>query len=543
MMMSPITRLLKFIKLERQDLKILPILIFGYGLISIATPVSVQALVNIVTMGTVLQPLYVISLILFLLLLLSGGLYVFESYIVELIQRRIFIRTAIETSQNTRGVDIQLYDQENPVELINRFFDVGTVQKSIATLLTTGLTALLQIIIGSLILIFYSAYLAMLILFVIGALILILRSLSKHATETAITESKAKYAMASWLENIAKNILAFKFYQGESRSVDQAHTLIKKYINSRSKHFNILLWQNISAALIYALGGTALLALGGGLVIRGEINLGQFVAAELIIFGVLGALVRLVSKLDYFYDLLAALDKIGVLEDMPQEKNGMHQLENVQVNTLKAVDIHFRYNEFIHLLQGITFELNKGQDLAILGNPGTGKSSLLKLIAKLRTPANGHLTLNQIDIRQIDNNSVRNLMGLASDIEIIEGSILDNICLGRTIGIDEVNAMMHALGLAEEFNRLPEGISTAIAACGSPLSNSQLQRLMIARAAIGKPSILMIDGILDSFNETELKTVMQMFKKHQQEWMLIVTTRFAHIAKHFDQTLNLNKVD
>lgn len=543
MMMSPITRLLKFIKLERQDLKILPILIFGYGLISIATPVSVQALVNIVTMGTVLQPLYVISLILFLLLLLSGGLYVFESYIVELIQRRIFIRTAIETSQNTRGVDIQLYDQENPVELINRFFDVGTVQKSIATLLTTGLTALLQIIIGSLILIFYSAYLAMLILFVIGALILILRSLSKHATETAITESKAKYAMASWLENIAKNILAFKFYQGESRSVDQAHTLIKKYINSRSKHFNILLWQNISAALIYALGGTALLALGGGLVIRGEINLGQFVAAELIIFGVLGALVRLVSKLDYFYDLLAALDKIGVLEDMPQEKNGMHQLENVQVNTLKAVDIHFRYNEFIHLLQGITFELNKGQDLAILGNPGTGKSSLLKLIAKLRTPANGHLTLNQIDIRQIDNNSVRNLMGLAGDIEIIEGSILDNICLGRTIGIDEVNAMMHALGLAEEFNRLPEGISTAIAACGSPLSNSQLQRLMIARAAIGKPSILMIDGILDSFNETELKTVMQMFKKHQQEWMLIVTTRFAHIAKHFDQTLNLNKVD
>lgn len=543
MTMSPITRLLKFIKLERQDLKILPILIFGYGLISIATPVSVQALVNIVTMGTVLQPLYVISLILFLLLLLSGGLYVFESYIVELIQRRIFIRTAIETSQNTRGVDIQLYDQENPVELINRFFDVGTVQKSIATLLTTGLTALLQIIIGSLILILYSAYLAMLILFVIGALILILRSLSKHATETAITESKAKYAMASWLENIAKNILAFKFYQGESRSVDQAHTLIKKYINSRSKHFNILLWQNISAALIYALGGTALLALGGGLVIRGEINLGQFVAAELIIFGVLGALVRLVSKLDYFYDLLAALDKIGVLEDMPQEKNGMHQLENVQVNTLKAVDIHFRYNEFIHLLQGITFELNKGQDLAILGNPGTGKSSLLKLIAKLRTPANGHLTLNQIDIRQIDNNSVRNLMGLASDIEIIEGSILDNICLGRTIGIDEVNAMMHALGLAEEFNRLPEGISTAIAACGSPLSNSQLQRLMIARAAIGKPSILMIDGILDSFNETELKTVMQMFKKHQQEWMLIVTTRFAHIAKHFDQTLNLNKVD
>nr|MBP7881586.1 ABC transporter [Candidatus Methylopumilus sp.] len=134
MTLSPISRLINLLKLEKHDLKILPVLIFGYGLISIATPVSVQALVNIVTMGSVLQPLFVVSLILFLLLLLSGALYVFESYIVELIQRRIFIRTAIQTAQNARGVEISLYDRENPVELINRFFDVSTVQKSAATL-------------------------------------------------------------------------------------------------------------------------------------------------------------------------------------------------------------------------------------------------------------------------------------------------------------------------------------------------------------------------------------------------------------------------
>jgi putative ABC transport system ATP-binding protein len=543
MTLSPISRLINLIKLEKHDLKILPVLIFGYGLISIATPVSVQALVNIVTMGSVLQPLFIVSLILFLLLLLSGALYVFESYIVELIQRRIFIRTAIQTAQNARGVEISLYDRENPVELINRFFDVSTVQKSAATLLTMGLTSLLQIIIGSLILIFYSAFFSLFIFVIIGFLFFIVRSVGRHATETAIKESKAKFEMASWLENIAKNIFAFKFYKGEERAAKQTHQHVNHYIQTRTKHFNILLWQNISVALIYAIGGTGLLALGGGLVIKGEINLGQFVAAELIIFGVLTALVRLVNKLDYFYDLLAALDKIGVLEDIPQEHSGDNGLDQLELNSLKVVGVDFAYNRYIQPLQNIHFELQKGQSLAVLGEPGSGKSTLIKLIAKLRTPSAGHISINQIDLRQLNNDAVRNLMGLAENIEIAHGTILENICLGREIPLTKINTMINELGLADDFSRFSAGIETPIMASGSPLSSSQLKLLMILRASIASPGIMIIDGLLDGFNEVELDAVINMFKQHQEEWMLIVTTRFEHIAKRFDKTVNLNQVE
>ena len=176
MPLSPISRLFSLLKLEKHDLKILPMLIFGYGLISIATPVSVQAMVNIVSMGSMLQPLYIISIILFSLLLLSGVLYVFESFIVELIQRRVFVRTAIQTAQNTKEVEIGLYDTKDPAELINRFLDVSTVQKSIAVLLTSGLTSLLQIVIGSFVLIFYSAFFSVFIFVIIGFLIFILRN-------------------------------------------------------------------------------------------------------------------------------------------------------------------------------------------------------------------------------------------------------------------------------------------------------------------------------------------------------------------------------
>jgi putative ABC transport system ATP-binding protein len=538
---SPADRLLELIRLEKKDLITLPFLVFAYGVISIATPVSVQALVNVVNMGAVLQPLFVISLILFVLLLLSGALYVFEGFIVELIQRRIYIRTAINTAQNTQKVEISLYDKENPVELINRFFDVDTIQKSAATLLTISLISLLQVIIGSIILLFYSVYFAFVVMMIIGFLIFIVRSIGRHASETAIAESKAKYEMASWLESIAKNIFAFKFYKGNERTANQTQALVKSYIEKRSKHFNILLWQNITAAIIYAVGGTALLAIGGGLVIRGEINLGQFVAAELIIFGVLAGLVRLVSKLDYFYDLLAALDKIGVLEDVPQEKSGEHIPHQTNLQSLKFNDVHFAYNHYIKPLSNIKLTLQKGQNIAVLGSPGSGKSTLLKLIAKFRSPSAGQITINEIDLRQIENDALRDSMGLAGPIEILEGTIKDNICLERQIGLEKLNTVLRELGLEKEFSLFPQGIDTVITASGAPLSSSQLQRLMIARALAGSPSLLLIDGLLDSFNETELNAAINLFNNHHDEWMLIVTTRFVHIAKRFDTILDLNQ--
>lgn len=538
---SPLSRLLQLVRLEQKDLITLPFLVFGYGLISIATPVSVQALVNIVTMGAVLQPLFVISLILFVLLLLSGTLYVFEGYIVELIQRRIFIRTAVNTAHNARCVEINFYDKENPVELINRFFDVATIQKSAATLLTVGLTSFLQVIIGSLILIFYSVYFALVIFVIMSLLLFIVRSLGRHATETAIAESKAKYEMASWLESIAKNIFAFKFYKGDERTANQTQALVKSYIEKRSKHFNILMWQNISAALIYAVGGTTLLAIGGGLVIKGEINLGQFVAAELIIFGVLAGLIRLVSKLDYFYDLLAALDKIGALEDVPQEKSGEHVPHQAMLTSVKLHDVHFAYNHYIKPLSNINLALKKGQHMAVLGDPGTGKSTLMKVIAKFRSPSAGQITINDIDLRQINNDALRNSMGLAGPIEITEGTIKENICLGRQISLEKLLNVIRELGLETEFNLFPDGLDTFITASGAPLSSSQLQRLMIARAVAGSPSLLLIDGLLDGFNEDELNAAINLFNNHRDEWMLIVTTRFVHIAKKFDTSLNLNQ--
>ena len=537
---KPIKRLLEIIQLERSDLYILLMLIVGYGLLGIATPVAVQALVNIVTMGGVLQPLYVVSTILFFLLLLSGVLYIFECYVVELIQRRLFVRTTMSVANNTQGIDTVVYDSANPVELVNRFFDISNVQKAAATMLTVGLTAFLQGLIGSLILIFYSISFAIVVLLMLAVLVFIIFVLGKNAEATAIEESKVKYATAAWLESIARNFYLFKFYNGLQRSKSITHDYITNYLDKRSQHFRVLLLQNIGSILLYAAAGTAMLALGGALVIQGQINLGQFVAAELIIFGVLSAYVRFIGKLEYFYDMLAALDKIGVLDDLPQEQVGLHKLDVPQLESIAAFELGFNYSSRIQPIKDLSFELKRGESLAILGASGSGKSTLIGLITALRSPSAGHVEFNGNDLRQLDQTQVRAHIGLAAKIEFIEDSILENVRLNRIdISLTKINAVLHDLGLLADFQNLEAGIDTVLTAFGAPLSTTQQQRLMLARALVAQPDLLIIDGLLDNLSHSELEMVLHLLQNYQTQGMLIVTTRFEEIAAKFNQVLML----
>jgi len=538
---SPLERLIKLIKHEKDDLFILSYLALGYSLLSIATPVAVQALVNNITMGGVIQPLVVISIILFALLVLSGFLYILEIYIVELIERRFFVGTAMQMTQKTQGAVLSIYDQTNPVELVNRFFDIPTIQKSAAILLTVGFISSIQIIIGSMILIFYSFYFAIIAFMVLICFWFIFSVLGKNATKTAIEESEAKYASGAWLESIAGNFYLFKFYNGLHLASSYTNTLANQYLEKRTSHFSSLLRQTISAVMFYAFIGAVMLATGGVLVVNSHINLGQFVAAELIFFSILGAFVRLVSKLGDYYDMLAALDKIGMLDDLPQEEITSTQIALDNLSVLRANKISFSYSDRIHLIQNISFQLKKGSNLAILGKSGSGKSTIIDLITGLRTPTNGQVEYNAIDLRQINCEILRSKIGIATKVEIIEASILDNIQLNNTnISMHEINEVLAELSLIDDFAKLEHGLNTVLTGFGAPLSTTQLQRLMLVRAIVTKPELLIIDGMIDTLSLAEIKALIDYLIKRKNDWMLLLTTRSEEIAALFDQQLTLS---
>ena len=541
---KPSARLMEIIHLEHNDISIIMILTVGVGLLSIATPVAVQALVNIVTMGGLLQPLIVISLMLFVFLNLSGFLYVLENYVVELIQRRLFVRMAIDAARKAQSMQVSINDRNNSVELMNRFFEVSAVQKSLASLLTVGLAAALQGFIGNIILMFYSLYFVVVVALIILVIIFIVAVIGRGAVSTAIDESNAKYEVAAWLETIARNLNAFKFSGGQNMAMQRINLLSNNYLDKRIRHFRILLFQNIGGVLLYASAGTAMLALGGFLVLNGQINLGQFVAAELIIFGVLTSFLRFIGQLEYYYDLLAGFDKLGILQDFPQERHGNHEIKLNRSAKLSLNNVSFEYSKRINPLKNVSFTLEAGENLAIVGSSGSGKSTLADLITGLRPPTDGHIELNDVDLRQLNLGDARQQIGLANKYEIIEDTIFENVRLGRSdINIEKVTSVLDQLGLINVIGNFYNGLETTLTSTGAPLSTIQTRLLILARAIIAQPALLIVDGLLDGLDDQALGNACNILFDSKNEWTLIILTRSSDIAKKCNRIISLESAD
>ncbi|MPS49888.1 ATP-binding cassette domain-containing protein [Methylobacillus sp.] len=540
---QPRHRLIDLLSLERKDILLIIVLMGAVGFINLAIPVSVQALINTVTMGSLMKPLLIISFILFVFLLLAGLFYVLEMFIVELIQRRIFCRIAIDAAKKTQGARYDAADVDDLQELVNRFFEVTSVQKSVATLLTIGVATILQGMVGSIILVFYSIYFGVvvaLVLLVIGVIVYVI---GRRAPLTAIAESHAKFELAAWLETIARNLSTFKFSSGVTLAHERTSELASEYLKKRSAHFRILINQYLGGVFIYAVGGTAMLALGGTLVIKGQINLGQFVAAELIIFAVLASFLRFIGQLEYYYDLLASMDKIGHIQDLPQEKTPLRQVEIKRPIKLSAVNLSYHYLRHTASQSGISFTLQPGHSLAVLGAAGSGKSSLAALLTGLKQPESGHVEFNDIAIDQFNLNELRQHIGCVGKLEIIEGSIIENILIGRNdIPLGEMTELLGRLGLMSSINQLQDGLNTQLSVNGAPLSTTQINLLMLARGIIGQPALLIVDGLLDYLDEADLERALPLLLD-LPGCSLVIMTRRASIAQHCDQTLVLELPD
>ena len=538
---APSQRILSLIALEKDDILTVSILTFGIGLLSLASPLAVQTLINIVTMGGVLQPLIVVSFILFALLCLSGSLYILEYYVVERIQRRVFVRSALDVTLSARNMSLQVHDQQNSVELINRFFDVATIQKTTYLLLTNGLAAVMQLLIGSFVLMFYSFFFAAVVIVMFAIAFFIVYVLGHHATKYAIAESYAKYHMVGWLETIAKNIHIFKFARGHELAMQKTDALITQYLTSRSLHFSLLLKQNILAVLVYAIAGTVMLGIGGVLVMNGQLNLGQFVAAEFITFGVLSSFVSFVKKLETYYDMVAAIDKLGVLFDLPQDNNNAHSIALTHPVKIKFDRVNFTYQSNQQVLKNLNFVIENGISTAFIGEYGSGKTTLSEILTGLRNPTDGYVMVNNVDLRQLQLSTFREQIGIANRVEILEDTILENIRLHNTdINVSQVQTILSSLEMDEDIARLPQGLDTLLNVVGSPLSTVQARLLMIARIVVMEPKLLVIDSLLDELDKTSQELAIKLIFDKQKPWTVVIFTRDIAIAKKCEQLIYLD---
>lgn len=525
----PWRRLVELLELEWSDVFTLLAFALGVGLLSLVAPAAIEALVNTVAFGILLWPVFVLAMVMFGLLFVSAALRAMQTYVAECLQRRLFVRTALGFADRLARTSITSFDNANRADIVNRFFEVSSGQKSIATLLVEGVGIIMMTAVGLVVLGFYHPYLLTFALVLAVLVVFMLVGLGIGGVRSSIAESYAKFDVAAWLEEIARCPHTFRSGEGAALALDRADQLADDYVTARRRHFSIIWRQTLFALMLEAVGSTVLLGLGGWLVINRQLTLGQLVASELIVTLVLASLSKIGKYVEIFYDLQATLDKLGILDRLPPEPVMGEELE--RAGPLGVVAELPGHDGVVRRL-----ELSPGERVAVVGP--RGKTELLETLGLLRIPRQGLLEYDGIDAQSLDRPGTRHQIAYAGRAEVFAGTIEENVRLGREgIAPSLIRRGLELVGLSDRVARLPDGMQTMLNPDGQPLSNNEIARLAIARAMAGRPRLLLLDGMLDALATEACPELLDAIFDPEAGWTLVVVTARDDIRQRCDRVI------
>lgn len=540
--LSPLARLKRLAALEGSDLWVVVIYAAATGLVSLAVPIAAQALVNTVAFTALLQPLIVLTVLVFIGLLLAGFTSTLQHTVIERLNQRFFVRTAHDVAGRLLDADAASLRGRTAVDLTNRFFDVVVVQKAASTLLMDGLSALLSAAISLLLLAFYHPALLAFDLVLLGCIAFVLLGLGRGGVETAIKESKVKHQTGAWLEQLASALVAFKGPRAADFAFNRTDALARTYVRARAKHFQVVLRQIVASHLLQALATAVLLGLGGALVIKQQLTLGQLVAAELAVTAVLASVAKSSKSLESYYDLSAAIDKVGSLVDLPSERRaGLALPRREGPATVALVDVACEARDHGHPLRHVAFTATHDPWVAVLGDDSDGRATLAALLYGVHAPSAGRIELDGCDMRNLSLDELRSDVVQVARANLFDGTLAENLGWGRALDAGRTAQVLELLGLTEAIARLPEGLATQISASEHPFSDDQALRLTLARGLLSGPRVLLIDGAFDVLGLTVARELATGLRALCPGLTVIALTRRADIAALFGDVKRLSR--
>ena len=542
--LNPAKRFLALLRAEEQDIRTLMIFSVFAGILYLAAPLAVDAVVTNLAFGGQSQPylqaLVVLSVALFACLALQAVVNGFQYYTSDIIQRRIFVRTASDLAYRLPRVKAESLDGVHAPELVNRFLDVVTVQKSTAVLLLDGVNVVFSTLIGMILLSLYHPLLLVFVLGLLSSIVLALWLLGRGAVASSIRESMMKYDLVGWFEEIAHFPFLFKGPGGYRLAFERANQLATDYIHARTRHFQILMRQISGLLILQVFAAATLLCLGGYLVISQQITLGQLVASELIMGTIVAALAKMGKNLEAWYDAMAAMEKIGHLFDLEIEREDGEQPERRPGGAeITANGLTFGFKD-VPLFENRHFTLRPGCRAAIIGPHGSGASTLLDILFGLRQPTGGFVSIDGLDLRSWYLESLRETVMLLRRDEIVDATIVENLRLGRIdIGMDEIRAALTRVGLLDELLHLPDGLNLCLKIGGAPLSGNQRTRLLFARALVQRPKLLLVDELFDGLDASSFNSLADVVLGKSHPWTVVLATRDHQVLKKCDEVIEL----
>ena len=543
---TPVLRFWNLLKLYKPELR----QIYGYaifnGLVNLSLPLGIQAIINFLQTGEMTSSWIILVVFVLIGYALTGVIQVYQLRIVENMQQDIFARSSVEFAYRIPKIKFLQLDKIHAPELVNRFFDTLTIQKGLPKILIDFSQASFQIVFGLILLAIYSPFFIILGVSLLLILWLIFRITGRAGLNTSLVESKYKYKLAHWLEEVARTNKSFKLNAFNGLHLDKTDDITSGYLKAREKHFSVLLNQFryfIGFRVIVAAG---LLLLGGFLVFQEQMNIGQFVAAEIIIILIINSVEKVIRVIETIYDVLTALEKIGYVTDLELDReSGQLPLITSEPIGVEVQNLAFGYpNMNARIFDDLSFSIPPKGRAIISGPTGTGKSTLLQIISGVQPPEEGEVLFNGIPIDNYRRDQLYDATGMSfSTNELFEGSIKDNILMGRDLPEEKLQEVISLLGLTEYVSRQPGGVNCPIDSGGRRLPRSLIQKMLIARTIIGEPKLLLMEDPLQFVSDAEKDKIIDYIMSPERNWTVIVVADYFYWKQKCAQAIELGKTE
>ena len=536
------SKLLKLLQPERKEILYIFLYAILIGIISLSLPLGVQSLIGFISSGQVVTSVVVLIAFILLGIVFSGIMTIYQLELVEFLHQKLFTRTAFSFASRIPRIRLESVLQYYPPELMNRFFDTITLQKGLPILLIDITAATLQVIFGILLLSFYHPLFIVMGSVLVFLLIFILRMTGPKGLATAMTESDYKYRVANWLEEIARTLSTFKLAGHTSFALDKTDHLVSNYVQAREDHFRVLKKQYYSFVVFKTIVTAMLLILGAVLIVDRQINLGQFVAAEIVIIMTINSIEKIILKIDKVYDVLVGVEKITKVTSLPvEEYKGIDLV--VPKNSglsIRTENLGYRFPDRAQpTLNGVSLKVDASERIAITGYNSSGKSTLINLILGLYDSYSGNIQFNGVSLRELNKASLMNHVGdFVSEEALFDGTILENISIGRKgVTMEDVLWACNAAGLNDFLSGLPEGLNTRLVGGPVRVPESMVKKIVIARNIVEHPALLILDDFLLGVERREKKRILELILDRNYGWTVILISNDPVVLTAVDRVV------
>lgn len=543
---SPVKRLFKLLGTEKKEILYILFYAIIIGLIGLIIPLGIQTTVELISGGVFFSSVYVLIALVIIGVLLSGGLQVVQISLVEFLQRRIFTKASLEFAFRIPRIRMESIQGNYAPELVNRFFDIITIQKGLPKLLIDLSSATIQILFGLLLISLYHPFFVFFGLILLTTLALIFYLTGPAGLNSSIEESKYKYKVAHWLEELARALHSFKLAGSTDLPIRKTDYNANNYLKNRKVHFRVLVTQFSFIVLFKALITGGLLIMGTLLVVDRQITLGQFVASEIVIILILNAVEKIIMYMDVVYDLLAAVDKVAQVTDLPIEKVGGLDFPATQFNGfhLRTKSLKYKYGlSGYYALKGIDLEIKSGEKVCITGPGNSGKTTLMNILTGLYSDYEGAVSINNYSMRDLDVTHLRDQVAKnISQEDLFDGTLLENITLGRinTTVHDAIYAL-EQVGLSDTINAMPKGLETPILSGGKGLSKTVIHKIILARCLAKRPKLLVLNDFFITLAKPDKLELLSCIINSKNPCTMILVSKDPIIMSACDRVIILGE--